>query len=84
MRGQGAEGAALLSSEPHIPRSLPDGARLVRTWRGETHEVLCVEGCYQWRGETYRSLSGIAKAITGVNRNGPAFFGLRRKQGASA
>jgi len=84
MRGQGARGAALLSSEPHTPRSLPDGARLVRAWRGESHEVLCVNGRYQWRGETYRSLSGIAKAITGANRNGPAFFGLRAKQGAGS
>ncbi len=84
MRGQGADGSALLSSEPYTPQSLSNGARLVRTWRGESYEVVCVEGGYQWRGETYRSLSGIAKAITGANRNGPAFFGLREKQGAAS
>jgi hypothetical protein len=32
---------------------------------------------YIWRGRTFGSLSSVAKAITGVNRNGPAFFGLR-------
>lgn len=53
------------------------GTRLVRTWRGETHEVVCREGLYLYRGEEYRSLSKIAKTITGTHWSGPAFFGSK-------
>lgn len=81
LRACGTGGDDLLSAEPHTPRTLPKGARLVRSWRGATHEVECVQDGYRWQGQTYRSLSAIAKAITGSNRNGPAFFGLRSKEG---
>ncbi|MEM7227162.1 MAG: DUF2924 domain-containing protein [Pseudomonadota bacterium] len=54
------------------------GTRLIRDWQGARHEVHVTEQGYLWRGRTYGSLSGVAKAITGVQRNGPAFFGLRR------
>ena len=53
------------------------GTRLVRVWRSERHEVHVTERGYLWRGKTFGSLSGIARAITGVSRNGPKFFGLR-------
>ena len=58
------------------------GARLIRDWRGERHEVHVTEAGYLWRGKGHGSLSAVAKAITGVNRNGPKFFGLRDGQGA--
>lgn len=53
------------------------GTRLVRIWRGERHEVHVTERGYLWRGRRFGSLSGVARAITGVSRNGPKFFGLR-------
>ena len=53
------------------------GARLIRDWRGVRHEVHVTHAGYLWRGQTFASLSAVARAITGVNRNGPAFFGLR-------
>lgn len=56
------------------------GARLVRDWQGERYEVHVVEKGYLWRGQTYGSLSSVAKEITGVSRNGPKFFGLRNGQ----
>ena len=59
---------------------LTAGSRLLRTWRGETHEVEVLDGAYRWRGQTYRSLSVIAREITGARWNGPAFFGLRGKR----
>jgi hypothetical protein len=60
------------------PRRLSKGSKLFREWHGETHEVLVLEKGFAWRGETHSSLSAIARAITGTNWNGWAFFGLKR------
>jgi hypothetical protein len=53
------------------------GTCLVREWQGETHEVTVLESGYRWQGETYRSLSRIAREITGAHWSGPRFFGLQ-------
>ena len=55
---------------------LRTGARLIREWNGETHEVLVVEDGFQWRGKTWRSLSMIAREMTGTHWSGPRFFGI--------
>lgn len=52
-------------------------AKLIRSWRGETHEVLITPEGYVYLGETYRKLSPIAKRITGTQWSGPAFFGTK-------
>jgi hypothetical protein len=57
---------------------LGKGSRLFREWHGETHEVLVLEKGFAWGGQTYPSLSAIARAITGAHWNGWAFFGLKR------
>ena len=58
--------------------ALKPGAMLLRDWQGESHRVEALaDGIYAWRGRRWRSLSAIARAITGTNRGGPAFFGLR-------
>jgi hypothetical protein len=59
------------------------GARLVREWNGRTHAVAVEEGSFTYVGRTYRSLSAIARDITGARWSGPRFFGLARKNGAS-
>ena len=59
-------------------RRLGKESKLFREWHGETHEVLVLEEGFAWRGETYQSLSAIARAITGAHWNGWAFFGLKR------
>jgi len=56
--------------------TLRPGARLIREWNGETHEVLVVEDGFQWRGKTWRSLSVIAREMTGTRWSGPRFFGV--------
>ena len=56
------------------------GTRLVREWQGCTHEVTALEHGFQWNGETYRSLSAIARAIAGTRWNGHVFFGLKSGQ----
>ncbi len=54
-----------------------DGTRLLKDWRGTTHVVLVTEGGATWNDQSYSSLSAVARAMTGTNRNGPKFFGLR-------
>jgi hypothetical protein len=56
---------------------LKPGARLLREWAGESHEVLVTEKGFIWRGKTWKSLSVIAREITGARWSGPRFFGLR-------
>ncbi|MBA4228398.1 MAG: hypothetical protein C0456_17435 [Hyphomonas sp.] len=57
--------------------SLRSGSRLVRDWNGITHIVDVVKGGYRYRGRVYRSLSAIAREITGARWSGPRFFGLK-------
>ncbi len=64
-----------LSAGPAI--RLKPGLRLVREWRGETHDVLVLEDGFEWNGERHRSLSAIAWEITGTRWSGPLFFGLK-------
>jgi len=56
---------------------LKPGARIIREWNGEMHEVLVVEDGFRWRGRTWRSLSMIAREMTGTHWSGPRFFGLK-------
>jgi len=53
------------------------GTRLVRQWNGGRYEVTAVEGGFEYDGRRYRSLSAVARAITGAHWSGPQFFGLR-------
>jgi Protein of unknown function (DUF2924) len=66
--------------KPAPPISLKSGTRLVRKWRGVTHTVLIHADGIEWRGQRYRSLSVVAREITGARWSGPRFFGLRRRQ----
>lgn len=54
------------------------GTKLRRLWKGEMHEVTVSGDEYTYQGKTYRSLSEVARGITGARWNGPAFFGLRK------
>lgn len=54
-----------------------NGSRLVREWKGVVHEVTVVDDGFLHRGETFPSLSQVARKITGSRWNGPRFFGLR-------
>jgi hypothetical protein len=52
------------------------GTRLVREWNGRTYHVEVTKNGFVWNGKTHRSLSVIAREITGAQRSGPRFFGL--------
>ena len=56
---------------------LKAGALLVREWKGRLERVMILEEGFVWNGQTFGSLSQIAKAMTGTNWNGHRFFGLR-------
>ena len=56
------------------------GTWLSRTWHGEVHQVVVLDGSYEYRGTRYRSLSEIARLITGTQWSGPRFFGLYSPQ----
>jgi hypothetical protein len=61
---------------PPPQRKLTPGTRLVRDWRGTGHTVTVLDDGFEYDGRPWRSLTAIAKAITGTHRNGPRFFGL--------
>jgi hypothetical protein len=71
------------AAKPAPPISLRPGTRLVREWRGVTHTLLIHADGFEWRGQRYRSLSVVARKITGARWSGPRFFGLRQRQPAS-
>lgn len=54
----------------------PAGSRLLREWNGRMHIVEVTEGGFVLDGRTYRSLSAVARRITGAHWSGPRFFGL--------
>ncbi len=70
--------------KPTPPISLKPGTRLVREWRGVTHTVLVHADGVEWNGRRYRSLTIVAREITGARWSGPRFFGLRKRAGRSA
>jgi Protein of unknown function (DUF2924) len=72
-----------LCGGPTSSRHIKPGSILVREWSGELHRVMALEGGFAWNSGTYRSLSEVARAITGARWNGPRFFGLGRGNGAS-
>ena len=65
------------------PISLKPGARLIREWRGVTHTVLVHGEGFDWNGQRYRSLTLIAREITGAHWSGPRFLGLRQRASGS-
>jgi hypothetical protein len=60
------------------------GTRMVRGWQGKLHEVVTLEDGFTCGGHKYRSLSEIARAITGTRWSGPAFFGLKKRSSREA
>jgi len=63
-----------------LPAARP-GMRLVRVWNDTAHVVtIGDDGAVEWNGKTWRSLSVVARAITGTQWSGPKFFGLRNRK----
>jgi len=60
------------------------GTRLIRDWNDRRYEVTVTYGGFEFEGRRYRSLSAIAKVITGTHWNGRAFFGLKQQNDKKA
>lgn len=69
------------ASAPTLPRrgQILPGTRFVREWNGKTIAVEATEAGFEWDTDTYRSLSEIARKVTGAHWSGPRFFGLKAK-----
>lgn len=66
------------------PRNPVIGTRLVREWDGTEHVITILKDGFDWQGRRYKSLSVIARTITGTHWNGYRFFGLRANKRAVA
>jgi Protein of unknown function (DUF2924) len=70
------------AATPRRPELKP-GTRLVREWQGQTYEVLVLDEGFSWQGTPHRSLSAIARKITGTAWSGPLFFGVKPNRAAN-
>jgi hypothetical protein len=59
------------------------GTQLIREWRGFQHKVTVLADGFEWEGRRYKSLSAVARAITGTRWNGLTFFGVKRHGGGA-
>jgi DUF2924 family protein len=74
------EGGTVRKSMITDPRTPVTGTRLIREWHGVEHTVTVLREGFEWQGRHYKSLSAIARAITGTRWNGFRFFGLRSQK----
>jgi hypothetical protein len=76
------EGTLTRKAQIADPRNPVLGTKLIREWDGVAHTVTVLKDGFDWEGRRYKSLSAVARAITGTRWNGYRFFGLReRKRG---
>jgi hypothetical protein len=81
LTGEREKRGASFDPDAGVPKT---GTTLVRQWRGHTHAVFVRDNGFEYEGQLYRSLSVIAKRITGAHWSGPRFFGLIKLATASA
>lgn len=77
---QVAAGAGQGDGRKPLPRKLTPGTRLVRDWRGVGHTVTVLEEGFEYDGRHLKTLTAVARAITGSHWNGPLFFGLAERK----
>ncbi|MDP7150054.1 MAG: DUF2924 domain-containing protein [Paracoccaceae bacterium] len=62
------------------PRNPVTGTKLIREWDGVEHTVTVLKDGFDWQGRKFKSLSAVARTITGTRWNGYRFFGLRERK----
>lgn len=79
--GEQLDGGDRKKSGMRADRDRPiTGTRLIREWQGVEHVVTVTADGFEWQGRPYKSLSAIARAITGTRWNGWVFFGLKSRR----
>jgi hypothetical protein len=67
-------------TQPHAPQQRAGaGTVLIRQWKGVQHRVTVLDSDVLYRGRRYKSLSEVARTITGTHWSGPLFFGLKKR-----
>ena len=74
------EGVARRHNQIADPRNPVTGTKLIREWDGVEHTVTVLKDGFDWQGRKFKSLSAVARAITGTRWNGYRFFGLRERK----
>lgn len=74
------EGVARRKNQIADPRNPVVGTRLIREWDGVEQTVIVLKDGFEWQGRKFKSLSAVARAITGTRWNGYRFFGLRERK----
>jgi hypothetical protein len=78
------EGTLTRKAQIADPRNPVVGTKLIREWDGIAHTVTVLKDGFDWGGQRYKSLSAVARAITGTRWNGYRFFGLREMKRGEA
>ena len=79
--GQQLDGGNMVLRRTRAEEKPISGTRLIREWQGVERCVTVRDHDYEYQGRPYKSLSAVARAITGTRWNGPLFFGLRAPRG---
>ena len=78
------EGTLTRKAQIADPRNPVVGTKLIREWDGVAHTVTVLREGFDWDGRRFKSLSAVARAITGTRWNGYRFFGLREQKRGEA
>lgn len=82
--GEELDGGDKKKRSMRLDRDRPiTGTRLLREWQGVGQVVTVTKDGFEWQGRPYKSLSAIARAITGTRWNGWTFFGLKNHRSQS-
>jgi hypothetical protein len=80
--GEALDGGNIAGRKARVDHDRPiAGTRLIREWQGVEHCVTVLQDGYEYQGRPYKSLSAVARSITGTRWNGWTFFGLKNMRG---
>jgi len=78
--GEDLDGGNITRRRVRTDRKPVVGTKLIREWEGTEHTVTVLRDGYEWQGRPFRSISAVARAITGTRWNGWIFFGLANRR----
>ena len=81
--GEQLDGGNIVVRRTRVDNRPIAGTRLIREWQGVEHCVTVLQDGYEYGGRPYKSLSAVARSITGTRWNGWVFFGLKNWRGRS-